>query len=77
MLPVDLRYGVWASSGEIDVYEMKNEFDHVNLAFHYGGPAPKYNKRNNVYPQRPGGGTFSQSYATVALDWTPTSMSSE
>ena len=75
MLPTDMRYGVWASSGEIDMYEMKNEFDKCNIALHYGGPWPKLNKRYNMYNPRPGGGTFSDDFTTVTLDWSPTKLS--
>jgi len=77
MLPIDLRYGVWASSGEIDMYEMKNDFQKNNMAFHYGGPYPKYNERYNLYEPRPGGGSFSDDFTTVSLTWAPTQISSE
>ena len=53
---------------------MKNDFQKCNFALHYGGPYPKYNKRTNVYESRPGGGSFSNDFTQVALDWTPTSM---
>jgi hypothetical protein len=77
MLPIDLRYGVWASSGEIDIYEMKNDFTHNNMAFHYGGPYPKYNQRYNLYKPPPDGGSYSTQFVTATLDWAPTEMSSE
>jgi hypothetical protein len=74
MLPIDLRYGVWASSGEIDIYEMKNEFIRNNMALHYGGPWPKYSERFNTYEKRPGGGSFSDSFTVVTMDWSPTKI---
>jgi len=74
MLPIDLRYGVWASSGEIDIYEMKNEFIRNNMALHYGGPWPKYSERFNTYERRPGGGSFSDSFTVVTMDWSPTEI---
>jgi beta-glucanase (GH16 family) len=74
MLPIDLRYGVWASSGEIDMYEMKNEFIRNNMALHYGGPWPKYSERFNTYERRPGGGSFSDSFTVVTMDWSPTEI---
>jgi len=74
MLPIDLRYGVWASSGEIDVYEMKNNFIRNNMALHYGGPWPKYSERFNTYERRPGGGSFSDDFTVVTMDWTPTQI---
>ena len=74
MLPIDLRYGVWASSGEIDIYEMKNEFIRNNMALHYGGPWPKYSERFNTYEKRPGGGSFSDSFTVVTMDWSPTEI---
>jgi beta-glucanase (GH16 family) len=72
MLPRDLRYGTWASSGEIDFYEMKNEFLQNNMALHYGGPYPAENKRYNVYKPRPGGGAFYDDFVPVAVEWSPT-----
>jgi len=68
-LPSDMRYGVWAGSGEMDLYEMKNEFSKCNFALHYGGPWPKRNRRYNLYEPRVGGGSFSKDFTTVALDW--------
>jgi hypothetical protein len=69
-----MRYGVWAGSGEMDVYEMKNDFQKCNFALHYGGPWPKSNMRYNLYKPREGGGSFSNDFTTVALDWTPDSI---
>lgn len=74
LLPTDMRYGVWASSGEIDIYEMKNDFAKCNFALHYGGPWPKYNRRYNKYEARPGGGSFSNDFTQVALEWTKTKL---
>jgi hypothetical protein len=76
MLPIDLRYGVWASSGEIDIYEMKNQFIKNNMALHYGGPWPKYSERFNAYENRPGGGSFSEDFTVVTMDWSPTEIQS-
>jgi hypothetical protein len=76
MLPIDMRYGVWASSGEIDIYEMKNEFIKNNMALHYGGPWPKYSERFNAYENRPGGGSFSDDFTVVTMDWSPTKIQS-
>jgi len=64
-----MRYGVWAGSGEMDLYEMKNEFKKNNFALHYGGPWPKMNQRYNLYENRVKGGTFSEDFTTVVLDW--------
>jgi beta-glucanase (GH16 family) len=69
-----MRYGVWAGSGEMDLYEMKNDFTQCNFALHYGGPWPKFNKRYNLYNPREGGGSFSNDFTTVALDWSPTEI---
>lgn len=76
MLPIDMRYGVWASSGEIDIYEMKNQFIKNNMALHYGGPWPKYSERFNAYENRPGGGSFSEDFTIVTMDWSPTEIQS-
>jgi len=71
MLPIDQRYGAWATSGEIDIYEMKNEFKKNNMALHYGGPSPKYDVKFNEYENKPGGGTFSSEFTVVTLEWSP------
>lgn len=71
MLPIDQRYGAWATSGEIDIYEMKNEFKKNNMALHYGGPSPKYDVKFNTYENKPGGGTFSSEFTVVSMEWSP------
>jgi len=76
MLPVDFRYGQWATSGEIDIYEMKNEFKKNNMALHFGGPYPKYNRRYNVYENKPGKGSFSDGFSTMTMDWSPSTITS-
>lgn len=67
---------MWASSGEIDIYEMKNQFIKNNMALHYGGPWPKYSERFNAYENRPGGGSFSEDFTVVTMDWSPTEIQS-
>lgn len=74
MLPIDQRYGAWATSGEIDIYEMKNEFKKNNMALHYGGPSPKYDVKTNTYENRPGGGSFSDDFTVVTMEWSPTKI---
>lgn len=69
MLPVNSKYGEWASSGEIDIFEMKNMFTHNNMALHYGGPYPEANKRTTEYKKRPGGKTYYDSFTKATLDW--------
>lgn len=69
MFPIELNYGVWASSGEIDIFEMKNMFTHNNMALHYGGPYPKSHKRANEYEKRPNGKKYYDSFTEVSLDW--------
>jgi beta-glucanase (GH16 family) len=56
------------------MYEMKNEFIRNNMALHYGGPWPKYSERFNTYERRPGGGSFSDSFTVVTMDWSPTEI---
>lgn len=74
MLPIDQRYGAWATSGEIDIYEMKNEFKKNNMALHYGGPSPKYDVKFNAYENKPGGGSFSDEFTVVTMEWSPTKI---
>jgi len=71
MLPIDQRYGAWATSGEIDIYEMKNDFKKNNVALHFGGPSPKYDVKFNEYENKPGGGSFSSEFTVVTMEWSP------
>lgn len=78
MLPIDMRYGVWASSGEIDIYEMKNGFTNNNMALHFGGPFPGCQQRYNLNPPPPNGmADYSKGFVTVTMDWTPSNITSE
>lgn len=35
------RYGIWAASGEIDLFESVNDMKEVSTTVHYGGPWPE------------------------------------
>jgi hypothetical protein len=39
-LPTELKYGIWAASGEIDVYESANDQRLAHGTIHYGGQWP-------------------------------------
>ncbi|WP_020618465.1 carbohydrate binding domain-containing protein [Paenibacillus daejeonensis] len=70
MMPQDSEYGVWASSGEIDIMEARGrQPDHVGGTIHYGGvwPGNKYMGREYYFPQ----GQSIAEYHTYALEWEP------
>ena len=68
MLPTDECYGSWASSGEIDIVELKGgEPNKVLGTLHYGGhwPDNKYSGEEYVLPER----TFADDFHTFAVEW--------
>lgn len=68
--PQNLKYGVWAGSGEIDMWEMQNTYEWINQAVHYGGPYPKYNEFQHVRTPRPNGKQYyGPDFTTITLDW--------
>jgi beta-glucanase (GH16 family) len=72
MMPTDEVYGGWASSGEIDIMESKNQTDSIGGAIHYGGNWP-----NNVWSSgnySPGGVNFSDAFHVYTVEWEPDVM---
>lgn len=68
MLPTDDKYGSWASSGEIDIMEMRGQTPNVVLGtLHYGRPWPDNSHSGDEYqlPQ----GDFSDDFHLFAVDW--------
>jgi beta-glucanase (GH16 family) len=37
MFPTELKYGVWAASGEIDIMESTNDMKKITQGLHFGG----------------------------------------
>ncbi|MFS0724783.1 carbohydrate binding domain-containing protein [Paenibacillus sp. 1P07SE] len=70
MMPQDSEYGVWASSGEIDIMEARGRLpDHIGGTIHYGAPWPgnKYMGREYHFPA----GQSIADYHTYSLEWEP------
>ena len=68
MLPTEERYGVWASSGEIDIMEFKGqEPDNLWGTLHYGEPWP--NNRHTGAQYRKPAGKFAGGFHTYGLEW--------
>ncbi len=69
MMPEDSVYGVWASSGEIDIMEgWGSKPDRIGGTIHYGGQWP-----NNVYTGKEYTftGSTTAEWHTYALEWEP------
>jgi beta-glucanase (GH16 family) len=70
LLPVDASYGIWASSGEIDMVEARGqEPNRVLGTLHYGGrfPANVHSGANYDLPNKGSIGDFH----TYTFDWEP------
>ncbi|MEO1616155.1 MAG: glycoside hydrolase family 16 protein [Planctomycetota bacterium] len=69
MLPTDNKYGSWASSGEIDIMEMKGSIPNEVLGtLHYGGQWPKNKYSGDSYKLQKG--DFSEDFHTFSVVWT-------
>eukprot|EP00890_Picochlorum_soloecismus_P002501 jgi/Picsp_1/3251/NSC_06091-R1_glucan endo- -beta-d-glucosidase len=68
MLPTDFKYGKWAASGEIDLFESSNDMRIAHATIHYGGSWPEntfYGKKASFAPNK---------WHRVAFYWDPVSM---
>lgn len=68
MMPTEEKYGTWASSGEIDIMEMKGqEPSRVLGTLHYGAQWPKNRFTSGTYdlPR----GKFSDDFHVYGLEW--------
>jgi beta-glucanase (GH16 family) len=72
-------YGKWSSSGEIDLFEMKNEFTRMICGVHYGGEYPQWNRKNtDIKTFGLGGGkAFADDFSTLTLQWKKDRMTCE
>ncbi len=69
MLPTHATYGGWASSGEIDIMEMRGQEPRVILGtLHHGGEWPNNDHSGGTYELK--GGTFADDFHTFAIQWT-------
>ncbi|GJM25823.1 MAG: hypothetical protein DHS20C16_22380 [Phycisphaerae bacterium] len=71
MLPTNSPYGGWASSGEIDIMETKNEAEVIGGALHFGGPWPQNTFAAGFYSP---GTDFSANFHVYRVDWEPDSI---
>lgn len=71
MLPTNSPYGGWASSGEIDIMETKNEAEIIGGALHFGGPWPENTFAVDFYSP---GTDFSADFHVYRVDWEPDSI---
>ncbi len=70
MLPASDKYGVWASSGEIDIMEAKGRLtNRVYGTLHYGQPWPgnKYSNQMYKFPED----TNAEDFHVYSLEWEP------
>lgn len=70
MLPATDKYGVWASSGEIDIMEGKGRLANRSYGnLHFGQPWPgnKYTGGMHKFDDE----TFGEDYHVYALEWEP------
>lgn len=68
MLPTDSKYGVWASSGEIDIMEFKGqEPDTVWGTLHYGPQWP--DNLHSGQTHKLATGNFCDDFHTFAVEW--------
>lgn len=73
LLPQDDRYGVWASSGEIDILEARGQEPNKVLGtLHYGSRWPLNTETSRDYVL-PDGGTIAD-FHVYALEWEPGEM---
>lgn len=69
MLPKDDRYGVWASTGEIDVMEARGRLPGTTSgALHFGGQWPANRHLSGEY-HFPAGQTFANDYHVYSVVW--------
>ena len=69
------RYGKWAASGELDVFEMFNRPTTCTTGMWFGGEFPLHTKRIRLtQASRLTGqedGSFDQAFHIFAMEWTP------
>lgn len=69
MLPTDNRYGNWATSGEIDIMEVRGRLPNIaTAAIHYGGEWPNNRYSSGEY-QFPSGQNVNSDYHVYSLVW--------
>lgn len=70
MLPATDKYGVWASSGEIDILEAKGRLPNRTYGnLHFGQPWPGNKYTGDMYKFQEG--DFSEDFHIYALEWEP------
>ena len=69
MMPQYSVYGVWASSGELDIMEAANSMTSVGGTLHYGGSWPNNTYTSGSYSL--GGTSFADDFHIYAVEWEP------
>jgi beta-glucanase (GH16 family) len=68
MLPTEVKYGTWASSGEIDIMEFKGQEANVVWGtLHHGKPWPDNVHTGETYKLE--SGNFTDDFHTFTLEW--------
>lgn len=71
MMPQDSEYGVWASSGEIDIMEARGRLPEVvGGTVHFGKPWPNNKLVGGEY-EFPEGQSIDRDYHVYGLEWEP------
>ncbi len=69
MLPTEEKYGSWASSGEIDIMEVRGQKPNETLGtLHFGKSWPN-NELTHEPPFQLESGSFADEFHTFALEW--------
>lgn len=61
------KWGTWATSGEIDIAELRNQMTEVLGTVHYGGVWP--NNRYITHTQPYSNGSLADGFHTYSLEW--------
>lgn len=72
--PAQYVYGEYAASGEIDVMELRDDYDRLTCGIHYGGPEKGYggvkNLRNMTRTGDVNGTSFANKSFIFGVEWT-------
>ncbi|GAB4822324.1 hypothetical protein N2152v2_009370 [Parachlorella kessleri] len=73
MFPVDLKYGAWAASGEVDIMESVNSMQTITQGIHFGGVSGQ-RVMSMQYTNQPDNSPWSTAFHTYAVDWAPNNI---
>jgi hypothetical protein len=69
MLPQDTKYGIWPSSGEIDIVESHTAMQAVNGTIHYGGSGDQWRHTSVTRSLSPGFHVFRIDWSEKEIRW--------